>query len=253
MGSTGSGWPAKLLNGHPDVHCTHEGILAHVYPASQYTGRDVLRFIEYFAWDAKHEAYQVLGDVGSVWPGHFAYLPSFTTATLLRHPARILNTRLAVYSTDQSFSQIPPETRAGIREIWGIDIQDHEPIDQIFLHDTFIFACHVWALDKADFMIRIEDMREVENCQRILKSLTGLDYSPAPIEQASIRRVNQRTHGTPSISEIVAGFTARQRDWYKTMLSDIAPYFGYGLLDELKHGIRPANERRQNSLKEPAA
>jgi hypothetical protein len=252
MGSTGSGWLAKLLDAHPEVHCTHEGFLAHVYPANQLTGQDVLRFIEYFAWDAKHEAYQVLGDVGSVWPGHFACLPSFTTAILVRHPARLLNTRLAVYPKDQSFSQIPPETRSGIREIWGMDIQDHDPIDQIFLHDAFIFACQVWALDKADLLIRIEDMREVENCQRTLKVLTGLDYSRELIDQASLRRVNQRTHAK-SISEIVAGFSARQRGWYKTMLADIVPYFGYGLLSELEHGIAPANERRQNVQNESAA
>jgi hypothetical protein len=233
MGSTGSGWLAKLLDAHPDVHCTHEGVLAHVFPATEYSSRDILRFIQYFAWDAKHEAYQVLGDIGSVWLGHLACLPSFTTAVLVRHPARILNTRLTVYPNDQSFAQIPPETRAGIREIWGIDIQVHEPIDQIFLHDTFVFALHLWALDKADVVIRIEDMRQVENCRRILKSLTGLDYSYALIEQAFLRRVNQRTHGRESISEIVAGFSPRQRDWYKIMLSDIVPHFGYGLFHEL--------------------
>jgi hypothetical protein len=243
----------QRLSAHPDVHCTHEGVLAHVYPASQYTDRDVIRFIEYFAWDAKHEAYQVLGDVGSVWSGHLACLPSFTTALLVRHPARILNTRLAVYPRDQSFSQIPPESRISIRKIWGIDIQDHDPIDQIFLHDAFIFASHVWTLDKADLTIRIEDMQEVENCQIILKSLTGLHYSRALIEQASQRRVNQRTQGAKSISEIVEGFTARQRDWYKIMLSDIVSYFGYGLFNELDHRILPANEQKQNVLKDSAA
>jgi hypothetical protein len=137
--------------------------------------------------------------------------------------------------------------------MWGIDLHHYEPIDQIFLHDTFTFASQLWAFDKAALVIRIEDMREVENCHRILKSLTGLDYSPALIEQATVRRVNQRTHGTQSISEIVAGFTARQRDWYKTMLADIVPYFGYGLLHELEHGIPAANERRQNAQKESAA
>ena len=253
MGSTGSGWLAKLLNAHPDVHCTHEGVLAHVYPASQYTDRDVIRFIEYFAWDAKHEAYQVLGDVGSVFYYHLGSLPSFTTAILVRHPARLLNTRLTVYPTDQSFSQIAPETHAAIREMWGIDLHNYEPIDQIFLHDTFIFASQVWAFEKTDLVIRIEDMREVENCQRILKSLTGLDYSSAIIEQVSQRRVNQRTQGAKSISEIVAGFSARQRDWYKMMLSDIVPCFGYGLFDEAEHGILPANERRQNAQEESAA
>src|SRR5579871_6250956 len=66
MGSTGSGWLAKLLDAHPEVHCTHEGFMAEAYPSDQFDDRDVLRFLEYFAWDNKHEAYRVLGDVGSV-------------------------------------------------------------------------------------------------------------------------------------------------------------------------------------------
>jgi hypothetical protein len=232
MGSTGSTWLAKLLNAHPDVYCTHEGFLARVYPADHSSHEDILRFIDYFAWDTKHEAYRVLGDVGSVWPRHFAFLPSFTTAILVRHPARILKTRLAVYPKDQSFSEIPSETRSKIRQIWGVDIREYDPIDQIFLHDTFTFASQIWAIDKADLLIRIEDMQEAENCHRILRSLTGLDFSHTIVEQATQRRVNQRTPDTNSVSEIVAGFTSRQRDWYKLMLSDIVPYFGYGLLDD---------------------
>ena len=246
MGSTGSTWFAKLLDGHPDVHCTHEGYFAQIYPADQFNPRDLLRFIEYFAWDAKHHAYQALGDVGSVLPYHLACLPSFTTALLVRHPARILNTRLAIYPANQSFSNIPAESRTSIREIWGIDLNHYEPIDQIFLHDTFIFASQVWAFAKIDFVIRIEDTRELENCGRILKSLTGLDYRPELIEQASQRRVNQRTHGAKSISEIVAGFSPRQRDWYKVMLADIVPYFGYGLLHDLETGMAPADEPGRN-------
>jgi hypothetical protein len=75
-------------------------------------------------------------------------------------------------------------------------------------------------------------MQGAENCHRILKSLTGLDFSHTIVEQATQRRVNQRTPDVNSVSEIVAGFTSRQRDWYKLMLSDIVPYFGYGLLDD---------------------
>jgi hypothetical protein len=60
IGSTGSTWLAKLLNAHPDVYCTHEGFLARVYPADHPSHEDILRFIEYFAWDTQHEAYRVL-------------------------------------------------------------------------------------------------------------------------------------------------------------------------------------------------
>jgi hypothetical protein len=239
MGSTGSSWLVKLLNGHPEVHCSHEGLLAQVYPSHQFTGRDVLRFIEYFAWDAKHEAYGVLGDVGSAYFSHLRYLPSFTTALLVRHPARMLNTRLTVYPHDQSFSAIPADSRMCIQELWGIDLHDYEPIDQIFLHDTWTFGSQVFALDQADLVIRLEDLQEVENCLRILHALTGLDYSRTLVEEAILKRVNRRTHGDRSIAEIVAGFSARQRDWYRVMLSDILPSFGYDLLDETRCGRVP--------------
>ena len=240
MGSTGSSWLAKLLNAHPEVYCSHEGMMAHVYPSDQLTARDVLEFIGYFAWDAKHEAYSVLGDVGSAFISHLHYLTSFTTALLVRHPARMLNTRLTVYPNDQSFSAIPADSQVCIQELWGINLNDYEPIDQIFLHDTWTFASQVWVLDKADLLIRLEELQEVENCRRILHALTGLEYSPTLVEEAILKRVHRRTDGDKSISEIVAGFTARQRDWYRVMLTDVLPSFGYELLDETPCGKLPA-------------
>ncbi len=109
MGSTGSAWLAKLLCSHPEVYCSHEAVVAQVYPAKRYTADEVLRFIEYFAWDTKHHAYKAVGDVGSVWSSQLPYLPSFTTAVLVRHPARLLYTRLKIYPTDQTFTMIPCE------------------------------------------------------------------------------------------------------------------------------------------------
>jgi len=61
------------------VHCTHEGFVAQGYPSDQFDDRDVLRFLEYFAWDNKHEAYRELGDD--------ADLSSFRKAMWVRHPA----------------------------------------------------------------------------------------------------------------------------------------------------------------------
>lgn len=234
MGSTGSSWLAKLLNGHPEVYCSHEGVLTRLYPFDRLDSRDVIRFIRYFAWDSKHEAYRVLGDVGSAFFYHLRCLSSFTTALLVRHPARILNTRLTVYPRDQSFTTIPTESRTCIKELWGIDLYDYEPIDQIFLHDTWTFAAQLRVLDDADLVIRLEDLQQVENCLRILHALTGLDYSRTLVEEATLKRVNRRTHGAPSIAEIVAGFTSRQRDWYRLMLADVVPNFGYDLLDETR-------------------
>jgi hypothetical protein len=37
------------------------------------------------------------------------------------------------------------------------------------------------------------------------------------------------------------------------MLSDVVPYFGYGLFDELDQRILPANEREQSVLNDSAA
>lgn len=232
MGSTGSTWLAKLLNSHRDVYCSQEGVVTRVYPATQCTGDDVLRFIEYFAWDTKHEAYQAVGDVGSVWAGHLECLPMFSTAVLVRHSARLLNTRLKVYPRDQSFSAIPTESRVCIQEIWGIDLDDYQPIDQIFLHDVFTFASQIRFLGDADLVIRIEDMPDVECCQKTLKALTGLDYDRALVEHAIRNHVNCRTDGPAEISEIVAEFSPRQREWYRTMLSEIVPHFGYQLFEE---------------------
>jgi hypothetical protein len=232
MGSTGSSWLAKLLDAHPEVHCTHEGFMAQAHPTDQFSHRDVFRFLEYFAWDTKHEAYPVLGDVGSVLWYHLARLPSFKKAILVRHPARLLNTRLTVYPSYQNFANIPAESQTAIREMWGIDLNQHESIDQIFLHDTFVFASQVGVLDHVDVVIRIEDMSDVEKCQRALKSLTGFEYSHALVEQAAQKRVNQRTDGRQSVAEIVDGFTSRQRDWYNRFLGDIVPYFEY----ELRNG-----------------
>lgn len=232
MGSTGSAWLAKLLCSHPEVYCSHEGVVAQVYPARRYTLHDVLRFIEYFAWDTKHNAYKAVGDVGSVWSSHLAYLPAFTTGLLVRHPARLLHTRLKIYPSDRSFTTIPCESRAAIRQSWGIDMHDVDPIDRIFLHDIYIFASQVELLNKGIRTIRIEDMRDSDNCHRTLQALTGLHYSAALIDDAIRTHVNIRTGRPMPISRIVAGFSARQRDWYRTLLADVVPHFGYELMDE---------------------
>jgi hypothetical protein len=250
MGSTGSSWLAKLLNGHPEVYCSHEGIVAQLYPSLQINSEEIIRFIEHFAWNAKHEAYRVLGDVGSVFCWHLPLVPTFTTALLVRHPARILNTRLTVYHKDQSFSAIPPESRTCIQDLWGIDLHDYEPIDRIFLHDMWTFASQVRVLDRVDLLIRLEDLQEVENCLRILHTLTGLDYRRSLVEEATQKRENRRTHGARSISEIVAGFSARQRDWYRLLLSDVLPSFGYELLDETPCGKVPAQRVGSGDISE---
>jgi hypothetical protein len=232
MGSTGSTWFAKLLDSHPEVHCTHEGLIQQVYPNTRYTPDDVLRFIEYFAWDAKHSAYLAVGDIGSAFFTHLPYLTSFTTGILMRHPAKILHTRLCTYATDQSFTEIAPETAVAVSELWGIDLNCYDSMDRIFLNDIFVFATQLGAVGKTDLTIRIEDLNRLSYCHETLKRLTNLDYDEGLITSALRLRTNQRSGPAIPVKDIVERFSPRQRDWYSSMLADVAPCFGYSLFED---------------------
>lgn len=229
MGSTGSTWLAKLLNSDPDVFCSHEGVIAQVYPSRELTHEDVLKYVEYFAWDTKHGAYSAVGDVGSMWVGHFQHLQGFAKAILVRHPARLLQTRLVVYPGDRSFSSIRPEVRSCLQEIWGIDLEEYEAIDRIFLHDIFVFASQICAVRHTDIVIRIEDLKDTAYCLDVLKTLTGVEYDAGAVERAVRKPVNRRSGAPSRVSEIVSKFTPRQQDWYRRMLRDVVEDFGYEL------------------------
>jgi hypothetical protein len=224
MGSTGSAWLARLLNSHPDVFCSHEGVAARAYPGP-YGEVDIFRFLDWLAWDNMHGAYAAIGDVGSIWQYHARALPAFQTSLLIRHPARMLNTRLATYTDDQSFGGIDTDL---VRAVWDIDISACGPVDRIFLHDIFIFASQAWAAERGVHVIRIEDMSDTTHCLRELAHLTGIDYDPVLVRQAIRKRVNQRTRPM-AIPQILAGFTPRQREWYGLMLREAAPHLGYDL------------------------
>jgi hypothetical protein len=77
-------------------------------------------------------------------------------------------------------------------------------------------------------VIRIEDLARAEACYDAAKYLTGLTYPAQIIDEAIKRPVNQRAKPAP-IQQIVSGFTARQREWYRLILRDVAPEFGYEL------------------------
>src|ERR1700692_3299627 len=70
MGSTGSTWVAKLLNSHPDVFCSHEGIFAKAFPSYEVDAKQIVTFIQFLAANTTHGAYSALGDIGSSWLGH---------------------------------------------------------------------------------------------------------------------------------------------------------------------------------------
>jgi hypothetical protein len=241
MGSTGSVWLAKLLNSHPDVFCYHEGVVSTIIPDRSYSEQDILEFIDVLAADRMHEAYQAVGDVGSAWLGHVINLKAFTTAVLLRHPARVLNTRMAVYPHDKSFTELSSATKSCIQQIWDIDLERLGPLDRIFLHDLCTFALQAYALGKVE-MIRIEEMRDLESCRAKLTRLTGLDYELQLIEAALKWRINRRTGAQRPIGDILLQtFTRQQREWYFLVLRDIAPRLGYDLENDVPSKIEDSS------------
>src|SRR5579883_2360772 len=204
MGSTGSTWFSKLLNSHPDILCSHERILSRIHPAREYGQEEIMELIECMAHETVHDAYRAIGDVGSVWATHLALLPSFGTGLLVRHPARSLYTRLCTFPKDQSFSVVPPQSVGIVQEIWGLNLETFEPVDQIFLHDMLTFAWQSGVLQKISVVIRIEDLKSMSYCQRTLRALTGVAFPQRLILNASRSKVNQRTTPSLTIRDIVA-------------------------------------------------
>lgn len=245
MGSTGSTWLARLLNSHPDVSATHEFIISRVFPRRSYDSDDIVELIRLMATDTMHGAYLAAGDVGSVWPPHSCALRGkFVSALLVRHPARILSTRLRVYPHDQSFSGVLNWTPPFIREVWDIDIDGLCPLNQIFVQDLAIFAAQVHLLDKVDLVLRIEGLQDVECCLESLRTLTGVGYPMRLIARAIGQRVNERSGSRVAIRELLAAFSPQQRDWYRTILSDVAPLFDY----DLDHDAAPRSYSRSASF-----
>jgi hypothetical protein len=228
MGSSGSTWLVKLLNSHPDVFCYHEGVLAQIYPQQSYASEHVVNFIRWLAADDMKGAYKAVGDVGSSWLGHIHAVPRnlFTTGILLRHPARMLNTRLKVFEMNKSFTKIDPSTLRKIEELWGIKARNE--MDQIFLQDLFHIVTQIGAVDKVDVVIHLERMNDVEYCCNILQQLTGIDYEPSVVDLFIHNPVNRRTN-TVSLQAVLQQFSSEQRAWYKAMLKEDLPRCGYAL------------------------
>lgn len=238
MGTTGSTWLAKLLNSHPDVFCSHEQIVPLTYPAAGFGAPDIERLIEILATNCMHGAYAAAGDVGSVWSGYaLALSGKFTTGLLIRHPARLVNRRLA--SGTLYLTTIDAKACRAIEALWGISMDAIDPVNQAFIHDLHTFACQVFHLDRIDCLMRIEDLRDAEQCSAALKTLTGIDYPHHLVETALASRINTGP-GSLSVPRILDQFTLDQRSWYERILGSVAEQFGYDLYSdttEVRHFV----------------
>lgn len=251
MGSTGSSWLAKLLNTHPDVFCYHEGVITRIFPATAYTNDDIITFIRWLAEHDMNGAYKAVGDVGSAWTGHIIAMPKrlFTTGILLRHPARVLNSRLKVFPKDQSFTEIDEACLQHVEQIWGIKASQQSQIDQAFLQDLGNLVAQIQAAASTDVIMHLERMNsDVEYCGDALHRLTGVYYEPTLIEPLLNSPVNRRTGGDVSIRSILSFFSEEQRFWYRRMLQDSIAAFGYDLdSDEFPESQRRLSEVREAS------
>ncbi|HMH02515.1 MAG TPA: hypothetical protein VK555_13945 [Terriglobales bacterium] len=242
MGGTGSSWLVKLLNSHPDVFCYHEGVIVRTYPATSYGTDDVVSFIRWLAYDDMKGAYKAVGDVGSAWIGHLISLPKelFTTAILLRHPARILNSRLGIFQTDQSYTKISEEYLRHIENTWGINAAQLSEMDQIFLQDLCNLKTQIDAASSVDTVMQLELMTiDINYCQDVLGKLTGRFYERALVEPMLKSAVNRRTQSAASIQSVLDGFTEQQRSWYRLILQNSISKVGYELDSELPASYLP--------------
>ncbi len=230
MGGTGSAWLAKVLNSHSDVFCSHEGILAQVYPRTTYDADDLFKFTERLAADIMHGAYRAFGDVGSAWLPQFRLIPRslFTTAMLVRHPIRVLNTRLSrLPANDMSHREIDREQ---IEAIFDVDTRGLGPRDLHFLHDAGIWARSiVEALHfrPVEHVIRIEDLADTHNLIDVLRQFTGLEYSEALVKPFVNAPVNRGDGTALSTANIFSRFTDQQQHWYLQYIDPLAKKVGY--------------------------
>src|SRR5262249_16066206 len=156
-----------------------------------------------------HGAYAAAGDVGSVWSGYaIALSGKFTTGLLIRHPARIVNRRLATRALH--FTTIGPEACRSIEALWGISLGSVEPLNQAFVDDLHTFACQACRLDRIDCVMRIEDLKDPERCREALERLTGIEYEERLVSGALACKVNVGP-ASRTVPEIVGGFTCDQR------------------------------------------
>lgn len=229
LGGTGSTWFAKALNSHPEVWCSHEGILPFVFPRTSYDQYDIGCFTQQLAADLMHEAYAAAGDIGSVWLGPLRFLPpAISTALLVRHPLRMLGTNMR-YAKENVEVPVPAADIPPLERAFKVNAADLDALDLRFLQladtwvRTFLLAHERGA---AQQVIRLEDLSDVEQFREIAFKLTGVDYPGDLVRQLIARRVNVGVQSTTP-AEILASWPQQWQSWYRSVVEAVAEKAGY--------------------------
>jgi hypothetical protein len=230
LGGSGSTWLAKVLNAHPDVFCTHEGILSRLDPRQPVDIHEHFRFVERVASNAMHGAYAAIGDVGSTWVGQqHLFPPSWRSGFLIRHPVRTLDSLMSHVSAPNAVPEVAPDDRERIAAVFEVDCIDLDPLDLYFHHHAASWTCamlHAYQLGGASVVLRLEQLSDLKTLARVLLYLTGVAYSDVILAPLLGARVNARESEDLPLHAIVSRFTNTQQRCIDQLAPAIA-FAGY--------------------------
>jgi len=242
LGSTGSAYLAKLIGAHPEVYCSHEGILANrPFSAVRQTEEEQQAFLTYLCADAMHHAYKATGDVGSAWLAYLRLAPKYCpvgnagpllrTGILHRHPLRVLKTQLHIAAREPV--SLPTDATKIMSEYFGTNGID---CDLKSVNDSanrnFIWTCYQWREcaihgGSLDVQIHVERLNDLNYAQEKLCALTGVEYSATLLSPLIGKVVNTRTGEVEPIDAIYANLPQSYQHWYRVIVDDVADSIGY--------------------------
>lgn len=242
LGSTGSAYLARLINAHPDVFCSHEGVLWNRQGLSAgQSERDQQAFLAFICSDAMHGAYRANGDVGSAWMSYLRLAPKYcpvgnagpklVTGILQRHPLRVLNTQRYIVAREPV--TLPVDAARIVADYFkdnGIccEIESMRSADE----RSFVWNCYQWREGAIngnclDVQIHIESMNDLGYAQEKLWLLTGVEYGSKLLSPLLGQVVNSRTGQEKSIETIYAELPQSHQNWYRAIVDDVADAIGY--------------------------
>ena len=242
LGSTGSAYLARLINAHPDVFCSHEGVLWNRQDLSAgQSEREQQAFLAFICSDAMHGAYLANGDVGSAWLSYLRLAPKYcpvgnagpklVTGILQRHPLRVLNTQRHIAARE--LVTLPADATRIISDYFkdsGIccNIEYMLSVDE----RSFVWNCYQWREGAIngnclDVQIHIERMNDLGYAQEKLLLLTGVEYGSELLSPLLGQVVNSRTGQEKSVEAIYAELPESHQTWYRAIVEDVADSIGY--------------------------